>query len=847
VEELSVMRKTATPVVKRSLPSWILSSNLKLQALLLLVILVTVFARVLPLEMQKRIVNEAIRFGEIQMLFLYCGYYLAAVVVATGLKYLISALQNLIGERALADMRKALYHHILTLPLNFFRKTQPGLVVASLVTELASAGNFVGMAIGVPVASILTLFAFAGYLIWLNPLLALISLSIYPMVLILLPRLQHQANKANKRRVDTTRTLSGKIGEAISGIHEIHGNGSYRIENRRYDKMIDKLYKIRIIWNLYKFSVKSVNNFFNNLSPFLVFIVGGYLAIKGRLDLGALVAFISAQEKVYDPWKELVEFYQVYQDASVRYRRTMEYFDELPEHALEPDDREPYELEGSIEVKDLSFLAEGGIQLLDGINLSLKPGQQLALVGFSGSGKSTLAQCVGQLYKYTGGHVLLGGEEVADLSKKDMINNIGFVSQTPFTFEGTIKDNILYSCASRLDSDEIGESDAMPSLDDMIEALQQTGIFVDVLRFGLNTILVYDEHQDLASKIVRVRDHFKREFGEELGDYVEFFAEDNYLYHSNIAANLTFGSPNLESFTLQNLAVNDYFLRFLDKADLTRPLLTLGAELCRQTVDILGNLPPEKVFFEQSPIRAEELDEYKMLATRLAKTKLHHLSPDDRTGLLRLALRFIPGIHKMVGMPSILEELILEGRALFKENISRDDPGAVTFYQASEYIYSQTILDNIFFGKTKTVNPQAEEKIDQSIIQVLIEEDLLETIVEIGMEFQVGSKGDRLSGGQRQKLAIARVFLKAPRVLIMDEATSALDNKSQARIQSLLDTRWKGQSTLIAVVHRLDIIKSYDKIAVMKAGRIGEMGTYDDLIAKEGMLYELIYGKKTSI
>jgi ABC-type multidrug transport system fused ATPase/permease subunit len=91
------------------------------------------------------------------------------------------------------------------------------------------------------VASILTLFAFAGYLIWLNPLLAGISLSIYPMVLILLPRLQQQANKANKRRVDNTRTLSGKIGEAISGIHEIHGNGSYRIENRRYDKMIDKL------------------------------------------------------------------------------------------------------------------------------------------------------------------------------------------------------------------------------------------------------------------------------------------------------------------------------------------------------------------------------------------------------------------------------------------------------------------------------------------------------------------------------------------------------------------------------------------------------------------------------
>ena len=150
----------------------------------------------------------------------------------------------------------------------------------------------------------------------------------------------------------------------------------------------------------------------------------------------------------------------------------------------------------------------------------------------------------------------------------------------------------------------------------------------------------------------------------------------------------------------------------------------------------------------------------------------------------------------------------------------------------------------IFFGRTKSESPQAQEKINQSIIQLLVEEDVLETIIEIGMQFQVGSKGDNLSGGQRQKLAIARIFLKQPNLLIMDEATSALDNKSQARIQNLLCSRWKGKSTLISVVHRLDIIKDYDKIAVMKAGKIGEMGTYNELIAKKGMLYELIGGKQ---
>jgi ABC-type multidrug transport system fused ATPase/permease subunit len=197
-----------------------------------------------------------------------------------------------------------------------------------------------------------------------------------------------------------------------------------------------------------------------------------------------------------------------------------------------------------------------------------------------------------------------------------------------------------------------------------------------------------------------------------------------------------------------------------------------------------------------------------------------------------------------VALPEVLEALILEGRHLFREKISADDPDAFTFFQMSQYIYSQTILNNIFFGKINIFNPFAQEKINQSIVHLLIEEDFLETIIEIGMQFEVGSKGDRLSGGQRQKLSIARALLKKPPVLILDEATSALDNKSQTRIQNLLENRWKGKSTLISVVHRLDIIKNFDKVAVMKAGKICETGTYAELIAKKGLLYELEYGKK---
>ena len=744
------------------------------------------------------------------------------------------------------NMRQGLYEHILTLPLSFFRNTPPGVVVNSIVTELSSAGEFVGNALALPLINLLTLLAFGVYLFTLNPVLAAISLSIYPVVLLLVPALQKRTNKANKERVDETRTLSNLMTETITGINEVHGHGSYSIEYRKFGAIVEKLRKIRIRWSLYKDGTKLTNNFFVNLSPFLIFLIGGYLAMKGRMELGSLVAFLSAQEKLYDPWKEMINFYQTYQDANTRYTRTMEYFEAMPEFELVPEGREPYKLDTGLDIQEVSFVTDDGIRLIHRINLKLVQGEHLALVGFSGSGKSTLAQCVGQLYKYTSGHVLLGDREVADMTKRDVVSNIGYVSQSPFIFNGTIEDNLLYACASLIpeDLDEEEARAMLPSLDEIIEVLQQVGVFADVLRFGLNAILQPQEHADLIERLIKIRKSFQKEFGPELSDFVEFFDENHYLRHSSVSDNIIFGTPSADRFRPEFLVHNNNFRLFLDESDLTRPLLTLGSELSRQTIDILGKMPGDNILFEQSPFTPDELENYRALNERLKRNKLHHLSEDDRDMLLELGLRFVPARHKMVGLPGMLENLILEGRSLFREEIAENDKDAVAFIRDDDYIYSQTILNNILFGKPKTTRPDAQEKINQSIIQLLIAEDLLEVIVQIGLQFQVGSKGDRLSGGQRQKLAIARTFLKNPGMLIMDESTSALDNKSQARIQNQLLTRWKGKATLIAVVHRLDITRTFDRIAVMKAGNVVETGTYDELMAKKGMYYELVSGKR---
>lgn len=830
-------------VTEQSLFYWAFSGNFKLQLILLLVIILIVFARVIPLEMQKRIINDAIALRNVEELLLYCGIYIGAVTAASALKLAINSLQATIAERAITTMRKSLYGHILTLPLGFFRTTQPGMVVASLMTELSSAGTFAGMAFAVPVTNILTLLTFAGYLLWLNTPLAAATLVIYPVVVFIIPFLQKRANKANKKRVDVSRKLSSQIAESISGIHEVQVHGAYDQEGSKFDKLAEKLKTIRIRWSLLKFGIKTANNYFVGLGPFIIFIYGGYLVMQGELALGSMVAFLSAQEKLYDPWKELIDFYQTYQDASVRYKRTMQAFDLEPQFLLPPppaEEKQP--AAGSLEVRGLVLDTPEGIRLLAGVSFSLKAGEHLAVVGFSGSGKSTLIQCIGKMFPYSSGSIAVDGEELRDWTKREVIREIGYVSQNPFIFTGTIRENLLYARRAVNGTDN-GEEEEQLDLDRLILVLQQSGLFVDVMRFGLDTSIVEDDNIT-EERVVRIRTRFQEEFGEALADYVEFYENDGYHSTSPVAGNIIFGTSTNPEYSHDLLPENENFRKFLNSRDLFVPLLHLGIDISRQAVDILAGLDTVDLFFQKSPVSADQLDRCSTLLRTLEKTPPEQLAAKDQTFLLSIALHFTPSIHTIARIPSSLKKQILEARAAFPEMSQKVAPDLFIFYDRNRYIHGQSILNNIFFGRIRPGRVRAQELINQAVMQLLIEEDFLEQVAAIGMDHDVGNMGDNLSGGQRQKLAIARVLLKQPHIILMDEATSALDNRSQSRIQRLMSTRWKGRRTVIAVVHRLDIIQDFDKVAVMKAGKIVEFGTYQELIDQEGVLHELIYGRQ---
>ena len=826
-------------VTERSLYYWVVSGNTRLQVILVAVILLVVVARVLPLEMQKRIINDSIALRKFDNLLIYCAIYLLSVIAASGLKLIINYLQSVIGEKAIMRMRQSLYEHILTLPLSFFRRTQPGMVVSSLMTELSTAGTFAGMALAVPITNVLTLLALGSYLLWLNFKLALATLIIYPVIVMLLPWLQTRANKANVERVDLSRKVSSQITESVTGIQEVQVQGGYDRENKVFGFLTDRLRKIRVRWSLFKFGIKTTNNFFVSLGPFIVFIFGGYLVIRGQLQLGSMVAFLSAQEKLYDPWKELINFYQVYQDAQVRYKRTMEHFSATAEFLPDESSENTPEFSGGLDIRNLVFETREGVRLLRGVNFSLGAGEHMALVGFSGSGKTTLVQCIAKMYRYNAGTITIDGEDLDFMTKGDVVSNIGYISQNPFVFTGSIRENLIYADQAVNDMSAGSEGYEEPGLDRLILSLQQAGLFVDVLRFGLDS-MIDDEDDQLMDRTVRIRANFRENFGQELVDYVEFYNDDKYLQYSTVADNIIFGSMIDGNIDGRRLSERATFLTFIHDEKLYKPLMELSIEICRQTLDIIEELEPGDSLADYSPVPEDRLDKVRGILVKIHNAGLSGLKEGDVQLLLEIVLKHVPGIYRIGKMSARLQQKIVASRSVIKVHIDEQFPGLISHYDQAAYIQGESIINNIFFGRIRSDLPDAQEKINQAIIHLLIEENLLEDVAQRGMEFQVGSMGDRLSGGQRQKLAIARVLLKEPRIIIMDEATSALDNKSQARIQHLVESRWRGRKTLISIVHRLDNITSFDKIGVMKAGKMMEFGPYDELMEMKGGLYELV-------
>jgi len=826
------------------------------------------------LQLPKIIINDAIgsenfprtiwgfEFEQIQYLMTLCAMFLVLIGIRFGFRYYVNVFKGQLGERMLRRLRYFLYSRVLRFPLPHFRRTSQGELIAMITSEVEPLGGFIGDAFALPAFEGGTLLTILIFMFVQDPILGVAAITLYPLQMYLIPKLQRQVNLLAKERVRTVRRLSERIGESVSGIEEIRANDTAELERAEFTRWIGTIYEIRYRIYRKKFFIKFLNNVIGQATPFFFFSIGGYLVITGGLTFGALVAVLAAYKDLSAPWKELLAWYQMKEDARVKYDQLIEQFRPagMLDSALQEVPTEPVQpLRGPVIASSLTLRDDGGVVTVDAVGFQFNIGEKVALVGGSGSGVDSVAKLLARLLTPTAGRISIDGVKLETMPEAVTGRRIGYVGPSVPLSSGTLSDNLLYGlkhqplgsaeyhddalavrerriqearetgntesdlAAEWVDYQAAGVDSADKLTDRVIEVLRLVGLEQDVFKFGLQGTIDPQALPAIAEQILEARTVLhERLQDKKYKGLVEPFDRERYNANMSVAENLLFGTPIGPLFDLEHIAENPYMLSVLDKVGLIEEFLSTGLQVAKIMTEMFQDLSPGHEFFERfSFISAEALPEYQAMIRRVETVGLDKAEAADRTLLLSLPFKLVPERHRLGLIDATIEERLLEARRAFAEGLPDELRSSVAFFELDSYNAAASVQDNILFGKLAYGRQQSQRQIVALIGEVVDSLGLRQTLIEVGLGFSVGIGGGRLSASQRQRVAIARSLLKRPDLLIVDHATAALDPASQAAIMKTLLDDSTGMG-LVWVLNEIEEASGFDRAIVMEGGKIVE-------------------------
>jgi ABC-type multidrug transport system fused ATPase/permease subunit len=291
---------------------WLTSRSSQFGICLLTIIVVPLSTAVL--EIQRRVVDDAIVPGNAAMLTSLCSAYLAITVFRIGLKYLLDMAKGRTVETLARDLRQRIIKSALcrSRPVLEIDHMGAGTVVSMLGGETDDLSGFAGEALSLPLLNGGIILSVIGYLLWVEPRIAALALLVYLPQLSILPAMQATINRLGRLRIRLIRGL----GNLAARNMDHHADELVKLPSNSY---IDRIYRIRMAIYLRKYFLSELGNFLDSFGPILVFAIGGYLAITGQTKLGTLVVFTSGLQKIADPLDQLVGFYRNVSNTAVMY------------------------------------------------------------------------------------------------------------------------------------------------------------------------------------------------------------------------------------------------------------------------------------------------------------------------------------------------------------------------------------------------------------------------------------------------------------------------------------------------------------------------------------------------
>jgi ABC-type bacteriocin/lantibiotic exporter with double-glycine peptidase domain len=261
-----------------------------------------------PLDLQRRIVDHAIEGKDPRLLALLGGAYLAVVLLQGGLKYALRWYRGAVGERAIRRLRWRVQQASGRGTGNGDDDAGRGESVSIVSTEVERVGGFIGESLSEPVLQVGIFASVLGYMLVVQTTIALVSLAFFVPQAIFVPFLQRAANRRAQCKVQLVREL----GELLVTPEHDHG--------RSYLDRLNRVYRVRLQYYALKYLIKFLNNLLNQVAPLSVLMVGGYLVIGGATTIGTVVAFISGFRRLADPSRELLTYYRLAAETRVQYR-----------------------------------------------------------------------------------------------------------------------------------------------------------------------------------------------------------------------------------------------------------------------------------------------------------------------------------------------------------------------------------------------------------------------------------------------------------------------------------------------------------------------------------------------
>jgi ATP-binding cassette subfamily B protein len=403
-----------------------------------------------------------------------------AILVAALARFGLSGARRLVaGQVSLGveyDLRNLMYSHLQSLELAFFDEQQTGQLMSRSTVDLQAVRFFLGYGLIFIAQSALTILIAAGVMLAVNPALAAVTLAPTPFVIWIAFVYGRKNRPASQEVQQRIAELTAEAEENISGVRVVKAFAQEERQLARFRRSVKRVFDQSMVSTRLSAFYSPLIGFLPNLGLAALLFVGGRQAINGTITIGDFVAFYGYVMLLTGPMRMLGIALGLAQRAVASGARVLEILDREPDLVSAPDARALPDGHGRVEFRDVTFGYEGGPVVLHDIDLTVDAGRTVALVGPTGSGKSTLVMLIPRLYDVSDGRVIVDGADVRDIEVGSLRRDVAFVSDDPFLFSASVRENIAYA---RPDASD----------DEVLDAARRAGAaeFIDDLPDGYDT------------------------------------------------------------------------------------------------------------------------------------------------------------------------------------------------------------------------------------------------------------------------------------------------------------------------------------------------------------------------